>query len=339
VNTRASQASMDYGGFEREYTSGYSLAEQDRMVDELQSEVFDLKMQMNAQAAELQRLSNAERERAEMEAALLRAEADLEERDMALQSAETKVAILQAEVEQAHSDLEETENLRSSHILARRAEGFRILDSLLSRCRRQFIFEGFFMWRACVIDRAAWRLGMARRAAFAGNTVPPPPRRKAVAVRELGTQTLPSDVKGDSTKHRRSLDEQYHALMREARDSKSTQSSSGTPDAKVQERPKQSSRVLASGNPLDNDKKENQRSDAVRDPARDPEVGPNDSQHMKNESKLTKTEHNFGQNISSIQQAVRGVLSTRKGRQTEKIEKTASASMLSSKEEIRRLLE
>merc|ERR1712072_1562185 len=119
-----------------------------------------------------------------METTLLSCEAALEDRERDLQRSETQVAILQAEVEQVHSTLQDTENLRTSHILARQSEGFRVLNTALTLVRRRRAIEGFFTWRACVIDRAAWRLGMARRAAFAGNAVPPPPRRKLAPCQE-----------------------------------------------------------------------------------------------------------------------------------------------------------
>merc|ERR1711990_559347 len=100
-----------------------------------------------------------------METALTRAEALLEDRETQLHSSEAKVAILQAEVEQVHHSLEEMEQRQASLLLSRQSEGFRILHLVWQTAQRRLTFEGFFTWRACVIDRAAWRLGMARRAA------------------------------------------------------------------------------------------------------------------------------------------------------------------------------
>ena len=115
--------------------SGHSLADQERREFVLQNEIFDLQMRLQAQAADLKRLRDAEHERDEYAEALLRTEAALQEQQPRLERAEGRVAILQAEVETCHAALEEAKNRSDGLTLARQAEGFRIMESccLLSR--------------------------------------------------------------------------------------------------------------------------------------------------------------------------------------------------------------
>ena len=49
--------------------------------------------------------------------------------------------------------------------LSRQHEGFRIVGNMLHTAQLGCITTGFWRWRAAVLDLAAWRLGLARRAA------------------------------------------------------------------------------------------------------------------------------------------------------------------------------
>jgi len=337
--------------FDRDYSSSYSIAEQDQAVNALRSEVFDLKMQMSAQAEELRRLSNAEQERNEMEDALNRAEAILEDRDVDLNRAETRVAILEAEVEQVQHSMEEMQDRQAALILARQSEGFRILRTAVRNARSKLFFEGFFTWRACVIDRAAWRLGMARRAAFAGNTVPPPPRKTGkIPGYDAATQTTYQAIDQTATErtnavevepaNRKTLDSHYQDLLRETREKA----------RKYSQTPEQPSRSVSQAqakkkmSPVAAELALARRLTAMSTKSEPAEKSGKHHNHSEpDEADLDSAEKNFGQNIVSIQEAVRGVLSTRKGRdsrQPDRPEKSprSSGQKLSSKEEIRKLL-
>ena len=88
----------------------------------------------------------------------------------------------------------------------RQSEGFRILRTAVRNARSKLFFEGFFTWRACVIDRAAWRLGMARRAAFAGGCTTISPVSHSAKLQETRFHPHPAKLErylGTMQPHRR----------------------------------------------------------------------------------------------------------------------------------------
>jgi len=304
------------------------LAGYERLVEQLRGEIFDLKLQATAQTADLQILRNAESERDEYAEALLRTEEDLQEQAPRLERAEMRVAILEAEVETVHKQLEEMGLERLQLSLSRQHEGFRIVDHMLYTVQRGRITEGFWRWRSVVLDRGAWRLGLARRCAGVplhspgssgrddGGETPPyewiasPTRRSPPsplaqralasmssgvghwdATHEAGTQTLEGYVD-------RSLSGQYSELMSEAKEQAkhAARKAARTPNNKEDE---------ALSRRLANSLSPNERPGPI---AEEPRPRP-----PKSRSKCPEDE-SFGRDIASIQTQVRDVLSSREAK-------------------------
>ena len=297
------------------------LASSERLTEQLRGEIFDLKLVVEAQSADLKKLRGCAAERDEYAEELLKTEEELQQQAPRLERAEMRVAILEAEVETVHKQLEEMNRTRLQISLSRQHEGFRIVGNMLSTAQLGRLMAGFWRWRATVVDIGAWRLELARRAA--GSPQPrggsgvrgcgddPPTRRSPcpfarralasmtpVGVREkstcdTGTQTMDDCVD-------RSLSGQYAALMREAK-----------AHAQVAAR-------KAAHTPADQDDEAlarrlaNSLSASERPaPLGSPEAVVDEPQLPQ---RLHQEDEGFGRDIASIQHAVRGVLSSRESK-------------------------
>jgi len=297
-------------------------------------------MQLNAQAGDLRRLQNAEEERDSMSEALHRSEILIEEQQPRLDRAEGKVAILQAEVEQVHNALRETEDQRREIRLTRTSEGFRIIDALLRLSLRQRLFEGFFFYRACVLDRAAWRLGMARRASQVGKEVPlryatarkPPSSKEEVdvpsgSVETRGTQTNAGYID-------RSLNAQYNLLMQEAKEKSNRSPFPPHPPKGTSPNIENGPSSMAYRMSLLPNAKDAKEVKMVKEKEKEVLTPSKRGRRVVK----TATEVAFSRDIHSIQEAVKGVLSERQKRPSG-IKITAGHNITDhSKEGIRRMM-
>lgn len=177
---------MDYDVCE---SASVNVLDQERALEIARSEVFDLRVQLDIATREVEPL----REAAYREQALADELEDV--KGMAQEQAEqierqaAMLEILQAELEVMQKREYDTGMLWKSYLKTRQAEACRIICVLYDRDRERILISGFNLWRGVVIDRASFRLGMARRACFAGCAVPTPVIKQRPIRREVGTQT------------------------------------------------------------------------------------------------------------------------------------------------------
>ena len=284
------------------------MADSERLAESLRGEIFDLRMELQAQAADLVKKRDAEAERDEYAEALLRTEEELQNQGPRLQRAEMRVAILEAELETVRIQVEEAERRSLQLELSRQAEGFRVTRHLLLYRSRQRLFDGFYRWRASVLDRVCWRLGLARRSAatvvMKSNGVVDrdtalPPRRKVPPAEPLHADEQTQIV---LTSHEdRSLTAQYNTLMREAKVHSKTIAQRVAIDSGIDSSLAQ--RWISANLNKISDSNKSVEVDSV-------------SSHGSTSSTATKTapvrrrpeEEGFGRDIASIQKSIHNVL-------------------------------
>ena len=89
------------------------LASNERLVEQLRGEVFDLKLIADGQAADLKKLRGCEAERDEYAEELLKTEEELQQQAPRLERAEMRVAILEASWNRSSPTLALTQTLTS----------------------------------------------------------------------------------------------------------------------------------------------------------------------------------------------------------------------------------
>ena len=153
------------------------------------NEAFDLKVQLDVMNREMEPLRVAAVREEDTKRRLDEALLENEEQTDEIERQQQMLEILQAELENMQGRAADTERLRDRAVQMSQKEGARLLFYFFSRLVTRSMVFGFSLWRGAVIDRASWRLGMARRASFAGCAVPSAAKAPQKSQKTVGTQT------------------------------------------------------------------------------------------------------------------------------------------------------